>query len=68
MNTKYTLTEAHRARLPEWRDKWIANAMSTAPMTDEDRQACREAVIGMYAAAGLPAPRVVFAMSRHRTI
>ena len=37
--------------------------MSTAPMTNDDRAACRAAVIGMYAAAGLPPPRVVFVPS-----
>lgn len=30
---KYELTPEHRAQLEPWRDKWIANAMSTAPMT-----------------------------------
>ena len=63
MTKKYELTPEHQARLPEWRDRWIANAMSTAAMTDEDRAKCREAVIGMYAAAKLPPPRVVFVAS-----
>ena len=49
--------------LPAWRDKWIANAMSTAPMTDDDKARAREAVVGMYAAAGLAPPRVVFVPS-----
>lgn len=42
--TKYTLTDEHRAQLPAWRDKWIANAMSTAPMTDADREHCVRAL------------------------
>lgn len=60
----YELTEEHRARFPEWRDRWIANAFSTAAMTDEDRAACREAVLGLYAAANLPPPKhIVFVPS-----
>ncbi len=60
---KYALTPEHRAMLGPWAARLIANAMSTAPMDDADRAACRAAVAGMYAAAGLPAPRVVFVPS-----
>ena len=61
---KYTLTDEHRAQLPAWRDKWIANAMSTAPMTDEEREICRDAVRRLYQAANLPPPsRIVFVPS-----
>lgn len=60
---KYKLLPEHEARFPEWRGRWIANAMSTAPMTDEDRRICVEAVHGMYAAAGRESPRVVFVPS-----
>lgn len=63
MVKKYELTPEHRARLPEWRDKWIANAMSTKAMDDEDRRLTTEAVIGMYAAADYPAPKVLFVSS-----
>jgi hypothetical protein len=65
-NKKYTLTDEHRARLPEWRDKWIANAMSTCAMDDTDRDAVRVAVKGLYEAAGLTPPpehRIVFVSS-----
>lgn len=55
----YSLTDEHRAQLPAWRDKWIANAMSTSPMTDEDRAITREAILGLYAAANKPAPKVI---------
>ena len=34
---KYKLLPEHEARFPEWRDRWIANAMSTEAMTDDDR-------------------------------
>ena len=63
---KYGLTPAHRAQLDPWRDRWIANAMSTAPMTETDREAMRSAVRGLYAAANLPPPpaeRIVFVPS-----
>ena len=61
---KYELTPEHRAQLKPWAEKWIANAMSTKAMDDEDRAACREAVLGMYAAAKLPPPKhIVFVPS-----
>jgi len=63
---RYELTDEHRAQLPAWRDKWIANAMSTASMTDEDRRIVREAIKGLYEAADLPPPRpesIVFVKS-----
>ena len=61
---KYKLTPEHQAALGAWRDRWIANAMSTEAMTEADREACREAVNGMYAAANLPLPkRIVFVPS-----
>src|SRR5262245_22618658 len=60
----YTLTDAHRAQLKPWADKWIANAMNCEPMTAGDRLAMNAAVRGLYAAADLKAPRnVVFAPS-----
>ena len=62
--TLYSLTPEHEARFPEWRDRWIANAMSTTPMTDTDRHLCRDAVNGLYAAANLPPPKhIVFVPS-----
>src|SRR5579883_1927116 len=64
MQRKYTLTDEHRAQLAPWAQKWIANAMSTDPMSDEEKERCREAVLGMYAAAGLDAPKhIVFVPS-----
>ena len=61
---KYKLLPEHEAQFPAWRDKWIANAMSTDAMTDVDRDICREAVNGLYAAAKLPPPKhIVFVPS-----
>lgn len=43
----------HKERLGEWRDKWVANALSTEPA---DRERMREAMTGLYRSAGLDAP------------
>jgi len=54
----------HEALLGAWTRKWIANAMSTQGMTDSDRAVTRGAILGMYAAAGLPPPKqIVFVPS-----
>jgi hypothetical protein len=63
---KYTLTDEHRAMLKPWAEKWIANAMSTKPMDDTDREVMRVAVRGLYRAANLEPPpdhRIVFVPS-----
>ena len=63
---KYTLTDEHREQLKPWADKWIANAMSTKPMDEEDKRICRIAVKELYEAAGLVPPpehRIVFVPS-----
>ena len=62
----YTLTDEHRAQLKPWADKWIANAMSTRPMDEADREICRDSVERMYRAAKLTPPprhRIVFVPS-----
>jgi hypothetical protein len=55
----YELDDAARAQFAPWRDKWIANAMSTKKMDAEDREATRQAVIGLYEAAKLTPPKVI---------
>ena len=63
---KYELTPEHRAQLEPWAQRWIANAMSTAPMMETDREAMRVAVRGLYRAAKLEPPpdaRIVFVPS-----
>ena len=63
---KYKLTPEHEAQLKPWAQKWIANAMSTKPMDDEDRIATAEAIEGLYRAADLEPPprhRIVFVAS-----
>ncbi|WP_206659554.1 DUF6745 domain-containing protein [Hansschlegelia zhihuaiae] len=60
----YRLTDEHRAQLGPWAQRWIANAMSTKPMDDEDRAEMRAAIVGMYQAADLAPPRnIVFVPS-----
>ena len=59
-----TLTDAQRAAMPGWRDQWIASAMSTRAMDDEDRAKTIAGLKGLYEAAGLPwHGRVVFVPS-----
>ena len=60
----YELTDRDREQFGPWRDKWIANAMSTKPMDDLDRRKMVEAVHGLYKAAKLPPPKhIVFVPS-----
>jgi hypothetical protein len=66
MTKKYSFDDhpEHRALLSKYRDRWIANAMSTDPMTDEDRAECCSALEEMYLQAGLEwHGRVVFVPS-----
>ena len=58
---KHHLTPRSRAHLAEWRDMWIARAMSTEPMSPEECAIATDAVRGLYGAANLPAPTVVMA-------
>jgi hypothetical protein len=53
----------HEARLEEWRDRWIKVALRTDPQTVQDREACIEAVRGLYKAANFEEPRIVFSAS-----
>jgi hypothetical protein len=51
----------HKARLSEWAQKWINNALNCAPMTEADREATLVAIHGLYDAASIPRPeRIVF--------
>ena len=59
-----TLTDEQRASMSAWRDQWIASAMSTRAMDDEDRAKTIAGLKGLYEAAGLPwHGRVVFVPS-----
>lgn len=63
---KYSLTEEHKKELKPWADKWIANAMSTKPMDEQDREIMKAAIKGLYKSAGLippPENRIVFVPS-----
>src|SRR6478609_5812853 len=64
MTKKYSLTAEHRAQLPGWAQRWIANAMSTRGMTDDERTLATTAARGLYTAASLAEPKhVVFVSS-----
>lgn len=53
----------HEAQLVPWRDKWIANAFRTGLLTPEERERVTVAIRGLYTAAGLKEPRVIFVPS-----
>jgi hypothetical protein len=60
---RYNIDEhpEHKARLEEWTQKWIANALSTEPC---NRPETVKAIKGLYKAANLKAPtRIVFVRS-----
>ena len=60
MNTKrWELTEANKAKIPDWNRRWEQIIMSTAAMTDDDRRITKDAILGMYAAAKLDAPKAI---------
>jgi hypothetical protein len=60
----YSLTDAHRAQLKPWADRWVAIAMSTKEVDANERSLCDAAARGLYAAAKLAEPKqVVFAKS-----
>ena len=60
--SRYDLTPEHRARMADWAAWWTAHALRTDSMTEDDRDAMRVAIAGLYAAAGLPPPTaIVFA-------
>ena len=59
------LTPAQLARQPEWRDRWIANGLSTKPMDDADKKIAGESITALYQVIGLPAPRLIYVSSLH---
>ncbi len=66
MTKLYQLTDEHREILKTWANPWIANAMSTKAMDDEDKAAMRVAIKGLYESGGLVPPpehRIVFVPS-----
>jgi hypothetical protein len=61
--SKWQLTEACKAKIPDWNQRWIDIIMSTAPMDASERELVAAAIRGMYAAAKLDEPRIVFVPS-----
>ena len=60
---KFELTDAHRAQFKPWADKWIANAMSTTPMTADDKLDCIKHVKKLYSVAKLDEPKHILFVS-----
>ena len=60
---KYKLTNEHQAQLKPWADRWIANAMSTQPMSADDKLDCVTHVNNLYKAANLNPPEHVLFVS-----
>jgi len=60
-NSRYTLTDEHRAQLKPWAERWIATALSTVPLSDKERATSEDAARQLYKAAGLEEPRIVWA-------
>lgn len=56
---KYTLTPEHKLQLKPWADKWIKIAMSTTPMSADDKLDCVKYVGQLYEAAELKKPKYV---------
>ncbi len=58
-NKKYILTDEHRSHLQPWAYKWIENAMSTRPMSADDKLDCITHVNELYEIAKLVKPKHV---------
>lgn len=55
-DTRYKLTEEHKAQLKPWTEKWIKNALNCDRMTADDKIACAGHVAKMYESVGLQKP------------
>lgn len=63
-DTKYELTEEHKAMIPGWADKWIKNALSTKEMDKPEYDIMYKALNKLYEVADLKAPKnIVFVTS-----
>ena len=60
---KYKLTDEHNALLKPWADKWIANAMSTRTIEENEKPLIKKYVKELYQSANLTPPpdnRIIF--------
>ena len=57
---RWTLTDEHRKRIPEWNQEWIAKIMDESGL---DEPALRDAIENLYRVSGLKIPRVVIVPS-----
>ena len=55
---KYSFNDhpEHKEKLAEFRDKWIGIVLRVEPQNENDRETCRIAMRGLYAAANLEVP------------
>ena len=53
------LTDAQRAQMPAWRDRWIKNGLSCAPMDSADRIAVERSVRSLYRRIKMAEPKAV---------
>ena len=66
MVKKYSLTKNHKKEIREWVKRWIANAMSTRPIEEDEKPIIREHVKNLYKSSKLSPPpdyRIVFVPS-----
>lgn len=57
--TKTDLTDAERAQIPSWHEKWVNVALRTASQTTADRNAIVKATEELYEAGQLAKPKIV---------
>ncbi len=68
MNNKklYELTPSHKKKLKPWTEKWIKHILNCDSMSEEEKEICRNSVIGLYRSANLyppPKERIIFVSS-----
>ncbi len=55
--TMSDIPDAARARMPEWREWWCANAVRTDPMSAAERDEARKHIVALYEVNGYEPPK-----------